>query len=333
MGSGESPAKRTLEGQVVKLDRGLPLVMLADGSHVRCKHATALVKGHQQRAVIGDAVLVDVADDADNAQIAQILPRSNQLVRKDPAQRNVAQVMAANFDLLMVAHPIGELNVRRLERELVLAHETGAQVMVVLTKSDLVDEAEASEAFAQVRALVAPGVEVVAVSEHEPLGVEALRQRIPAGSIAVLIGRSGVGKSSLVNLLAGSHVAQTTPVREADGKGRHTTVSRTMVDVQGGGRVVDMPGVRGLGLWESEMGIQAAFPDVAQLAESCRFRDCRHEGEPGCAVCAAVEEGFLDAARLDSYRHLVQENEQQERAHEEAQRVRNRTGHPRRRMG
>ena len=261
----QAPAGHPSQGQVVKLDRGLPLVLLTDGTEVRCKHATALVKGQQQRAVIGDFVAVTVANDADNGQIAQILPRKNQLVRKDPAQRSTAQVMAANFDTIMVAHPIAELNVRRLERELVLAHETGADVMVVLTKSDLADEGHVEQALQQVRALVAPGVDVVAVSEHEPATVEALRSRIPENSVAVLIGRSGVGKSSLVNLLAGSHVAQTTPVREADGKGRHTTVSRTMVDVRGGGRVVDMPGVRGLGLWESEAGIHAAFPDVAAL--------------------------------------------------------------------
>ena len=328
-----SSIQSSQRGQIVKLDRGLPLVLLADGSQVRCKHATALVKGHKQRAVIGDSVMVQVAPDADNGQISQILPRSNQLVRKDPAQRNVAQVMAANFDTVMVAHPIAELNIRRLERELVLAHETGAQVMVVLTKSDLADDEQLSAALAQVEALVAPGVDVVAVSEHEPATVEALRQRIPQGSVAVLIGRSGVGKSSLVNLLAGRQVAQTTPVRETDGKGRHTTVSRTMESVQGGGHVVDMPGVRGLGLWESEEGIQAAFPDIAELAASCRFRDCRHEGEPGCAVCEAVQDGRLKPERLDSYKHLVQENQEQERAYEEAQRVRSRTGHPRRRLG
>ena len=332
--TGEGPLdKETLPGQIVKLDRGLPLVQLEDGTQLRCKHAIALVKGQQQRAVIGDRVLVSVSDDADAAQIAHILPRENQLVRKDPAAATLPQVMATNFDTVVVAHPLGELNVRRLERELVLAHETGAAVVVALTKSDLVDEQQSAQVLSDVRAMVAPGVDVLAVSEHDLASVEALRQRIPTGSVAVLIGRSGVGKSSLVNLLAGSQVAATTPVREVDGKGRHTTVSRMMIDVQGGGRVVDMPGVRGLGLWESEAGIQAAFPDIAQLAASCHFRDCRHRDEPGCAVCAAIEAGQLDAARLASYQHLMEENEAQAQANEEAQRLRNRTGHPRRRKG
>ena len=323
--------RASVHGRVVKLDRGLPLVQLDTGAEVRCKHAIALVKGQHVRAVIGDNVLVRVEDDADNAQIVDIEPRANQFVRKDPAQRTQAQVMAANFDSVLVAHPVAELNVRRLERELVLAHETGAHVGVVLTKSDLASDEQVAHTLAQVKAMVAPGVKVLCISEHDPASVEAVRKLIPSDNVAVLIGRSGVGKSSLVNLLAGKHVAETTPVREADGKGRHTTVSRTMVNVAGGGQVVDMPGVRGLGLWESDYGIQAAFPDIARLAGGCRFRDCRHDDEPGCAVLQAVEEGVLDRMRLDSYRHLVQENEEQQQAREEADRVRSRTGHPRRR--
>ena len=323
--------RASVHGRVVKLDRGLPLVQLDTGAEVRCKHAIALVKGQHVRAVIGDNVLVRVDDDADNAQIVDIEPRANQFVRKDPAQRTQAQVMAANFDSVLVAHPVAELNGRRLERELVLAHETGAHVGVVLTKSDLASDEQVAHTLAQVKAMVAPGVKVLCISEHDPASVEAVRKLIPSDNVAVLIGRSGVGKSSLVNLLAGKHVAETTPVREADGKGRHTTVSRTMVNVAGGGQVVDMPGVRGLGLWESDYGIQAAFPDIARLAGGCRFRDCRHDDEPGCAVLQAVEEGVLDRMRLDSYRHLVQENEEQQQAREEADRVRSRTGHPRRR--
>lgn len=308
-------------GMVVKLDRGFPLIRTRDGKEFRCKHATAYVKGGNLRAVIGDRVEVDLPDGADMAQIIDILPRKNQFIRKDPAERAIAQVLAANFDTVIIAHPLSELNIRRLERELVLAHETGARVVVALTKSDLAeDEAQLSETFTLVRDIVSDQVDVLLVSEKEPESIELVRSYIPKGSVAILIGRSGVGKSSMVNLLAGGHVMDTTPVRESDGKGRHTTVSRAMIEVRGGGLVVDMPGVRGLGLWESADGIATAFSDVAELAEQCRFRDCKHEKEPGCAVLKAVEEGRIPIARVESYRNLMQENEEQRKRREEAER-------------
>ena len=314
---------------MVKLDRGFPLIRTQDGGEFRCKHATAYVKGGNLRAVIGDRVVVDLPDGADMAQIIDILPRKNQFIRKDPAERAIAQVLAANFDTVIIAHPLSELNIRRLERELVLAHETGARVVVALTKSDLAeDEAQLNATLALVRDIVSDQVDVLLVSEKEPESIELVRSYIPKGSIAVLIGRSGVGKSSMVNLLAGGHVMDTTPVRESDGKGRHTTVSRAMIDVRGGGSVVDMPGVRGLGLWESADGIAAAFSDVAELAGKCRFRDCKHEKEPGCAVLEAVEAGEIPVARVESYRNLMQENEEQRKRREEVERQASRGGAP-----
>jgi ribosome biogenesis GTPase len=215
---------------------------------------------------------------------------------------------------------LAELNVRRLERELVLAHETGAQVVVALTKADLAEDGQTERALEHVRHIVADGVRVLGISNQDPRSVEELRSCIPVGSVAVLIGRSGVGKSSLVNLLSGEEVQVTTPVRE-DGKGRHTTVNRCMVAVQGGGYIVDMPGVRGLGLWDADDGLAAAFPDIERLARECRFRDCTHTDEPGCAVKAAVEAGTVRIERLDSYVHLHTENEEQRRKREEAQRL------------
>lgn len=319
------------QGVVVQLDRGLPLVRLETGEELRCKHATALVKGEAVRAVIGDAVLVEVAENADVAQIAEILPRRRSFVRRDPAQRSQAQVLAANFDVVVVAQPLAELNIRRLERELVLAHETGARVVVALTKADLANEAQAADTITLVRNVVGTSAAVAVVSEQDAASIEALRTHISAGEIAVLIGRSGVGKSSLVNLLAGAQVQATTPVRQRDGKGRHTTVNRAIVPIEGGGFVIDMPGVRGMGLWESEEGLSAAFADIVTLAQECKFRDCSHADEPGCAVQAAVAAGTLHPARLDSYQHLVQESEDQKKAFEEAQRIQNRAGHPRRR--
>ena len=250
-------------GCVVKLDRGFPLVRLEDGAELRCKHATSLVKGERVRAVIGDRVRVSFAERNDKALIVEVLPRSRELVRKDPTERAVPQVLAANFDRVIVTQPSVEVNMRRLERELVLAHETGAAVSVVLTKADLAEsEDEVERVRERVRALVGADVETLVVSEATPESVEAVRALVPEGTTAVLIGRSGVGKSSLVNLLVGRDVQETGTVRETDGAGRHTTVSREMVSIPHGGYVVDMPGVRGLGLWDADAGIGVAFAAV-----------------------------------------------------------------------
>ncbi|MEC4183597.1 ribosome small subunit-dependent GTPase A [Adlercreutzia sp. R21] len=295
-------------GEVVKLDRGYPLVRFPDGERLRCEHATALVKGHDQRAVIGDVVSVSVPDAHDKGVIEAIAPRSREFVRKDPTERAVPQVLAANFQRVIVAQPVGEVNLRRLERELVLAFETGAAVTVVLTKADLAaSEADTESVVQAVRALAGPDTPVLLVSEADPSSVEAVRRLLAPGTTTVLIGRSGVGKSSLVNMLVGAEVLDVGAVREGDGKGRHTTVSREIVEVPGAGRIVDMPGVRGLGLWDADAGIEAAFSDIEELAASCRFRDCTHEAEPGCAVRAAVESGALPRARYDSYQALRQE--------------------------
>lgn len=320
------------DGEVVKLDRGFPLVRLVDGHQVRCEHATALVKEKSGRAVIGDKVEVSLPEGHDKGVIEFIEPRATEFVRKDPTERVLPQILAANFDRVIVAQPLAEVNFRRLERELVLAHETGAEVSVVLTKTDLADDAEVTAVADQVKALAGPNVALYRVSEADPSSVEDLRAvlaRKPEGAAAstaeptaVLIGRSGVGKSSLVNLLAGTEVQETGEVRETDGKGRHTTVSREIVALPGGGRVIDMPGVRGLGLWDAKEGIEAAFPDVVELAALCRFRDCKHEQEPGCAVREAVEDGRLSRQRFESYQALQRETEEVEERRELARRAR-----------
>jgi len=320
-----------LTGRVVKLDRGFPLVQSDVGAEFRCKHSTALVKGEKLRAVIGDRVVAEVSDSADMAQILEIEPRRNVLVRKDPTERAVAQVLAANFETIIIAHALTDLNIRRLERELVLAHETGAHVVVVLTKSDLVGDEKAAELCCAVESIVADGVGVLVVSEPQDKGLDALRECIPPGTTAVLIGRSGVGKSSLVNALAGHDIQRTGSVREGDGKGRHTTVSRAIIAVAQGGWIVDMPGIRGLGLWESEEGLAAAFPDITALTSHCRFRDCTHTTEPGCAVTAAVEAGILRRERVESYLHLKEENDRQNEKSEEARRMHIRAESSRRR--
>lgn len=328
--SASGEAER-MEGEVVKLDRGFPLVRTTDGREFRSEHATTLVKstkgtaalgteaGESGRAVIGDRVELFVPSDHDKAIIERILPRTRELVRKDPTERAVPQVLAANFDRVIIAQALSEVNMRRLERELVLSCKTGAAVTVVLTKADLAESEQQVESIRQqVQALAGPDTETIVVSADDPDSVEAVRALMPEGTTTVLIGRSGVGKSSLINLLCGEDVQETGSVRATDGKGRHTTVSREMIPVPDGGRVVDMPGVRGLGLWEADAGIEAAFADIAELAEKCRFRDCRHEKEPGCAVRAAVEAGRVDPARFASYQGLKAETSKMKRRCEQA---------------
>lgn len=308
-------------GEVVKLDRGYPLVRFPDGALLRCEHATALVKGHDQRAVIGDVVEVAVPAGHDKGVIASIAPRTREFVRKDPTERALPQVLAANFERVIVAQPVGEVNLRRLERELVLAFETGAAVTVVLTKADLTDDGASEAVVRRVRDLAGPAVDVLLVSEADAASVEAVRRLLAPGTTTVLIGRSGVGKSSLVNMLVGAEVLEVGAVREGDGKGRHTTVSREIVEVPGAGRIVDMPGVRGLGLWDADAGIEAAFPDIEALAGQCRFRDCTHTGEPGCAVGAALEAGTLPEGRYESYQALKQEMASVKNRREQARRL------------
>lgn len=310
-------------GEVVKLDRKFPLVELACGERIRCEHSAELKKRGKTRAVIGDVVEVSVPAGHDVGIIEAIRPRSSQFVRKDPTERALPQVLAANFDRVIVVQPIDRLNMKRLERELVLAHETGADVAVALTKADLLSGAEVADALQGVGELAGPSVEVVAVSKDDVETVARVRSLVGEGTTSVFIGRSGAGKSTLVNLLVGEEARATSEVRASDGKGRHKTVSREimrlpMVDGLGGGRIVDMPGVRGLGLWDADEGIGAAFSDIEELALGCRFRDCKHDREPGCAVRAAVEDGRISRSRLDSYLGLQGELAKTARRREQA---------------
>ena len=299
-------------GEVVKLDRKFPLIELEDGQRLRCEHSADLKKRGKVRAVIGDIVEVSVPEGHDVGIIESIEPRSSQFVRKDPTERAVPQVLAANFDRVIVVQPIDHLNLKRLERELVLAHETGADVVVALTKADLLDSAQVAQAVCDVNELAGSAVQVMAVSKDDAASIAEVRKLMAEGTTSVLIGKSGAGKSTLVNLLLGEDARATSEVRASDGKGRHKTVSREVmqlpvIDGLGGGRIVDMPGVRGLGLWDADEGIGAAFSDIEELATECRFRDCKHKGEPGCAVQAAVAAGDISQARLESYLGLQEE--------------------------
>ncbi len=231
----------------------------------------------------------------------------------------MAHTLAANIDVVMLVHALtAPPNQRRLEREMVLAWDSGARPVVVLTKTDLVPDFAASVASLQD---VAPDVDVVTASGITGDGVERLRAYAAGSGTIALLGASGVGKSTLVNSLVGHGRMATGLVREGDGKGRHTTTAAELISLPDGGWLIDTPGVRAVSLWSSGTGIERAFADVFELMDHCRFRDCKHEQEPGCAVTDAVNSGALDPRRLDSMKRLVAEEasiEDEQKAREKA---------------
>jgi ribosome biogenesis GTPase len=295
-------------GRVVRLDRGFPLVVCPRGAY-RAEHAISLVKGDDgRRACVGDWVALRIPDAHDKALIEAIAPRRGVLSRWDGRGRGQRQTLAANLDLVCVVQPLSKRGpaVDRVARSAVLAAQGGIGLAVVLTKADRVDD----DAIVRARACIAEclgDVACVVTSSRAGRGVDEVRGLVAPGSTALFLGESGAGKSSLVNALLGAEVLGTSSVRARDDSGRHTTVARRMLKVPGAGVVVDAPGLRSLRLLDEYEGLARAFPDVSALVPSCRFRDCTHGGEPGCAVRPAVESGHIPAARLEQYRSLVAE--------------------------
>ncbi|WP_409328521.1 ribosome small subunit-dependent GTPase A [Trujillonella humicola] len=289
----------TRPARVARIDRGL-LTVLAAGGERRAHPAPALHEG------TGPAVGDWVALRGDLA--VAVLPRRTAFVRTAAGRTSAPQVVAADLDTVLVVDALdGPVRLRRIERYLAVAWGSGAEPVVVLTKADLCDDVPA--AVGEVAAAVL-GVEVVAVSAVTGAGVEAVGALLGPGRTGALVGPSGVGKSSLVNALAGEPLVATGAVRAADRRGRHTTTARELHRLPSGGLLVDTPGMRELALADDE-GVDTAYADVAELALSCRFRDCGHRSEPGCAVVAAVEEGLLDAGRLSGWRKLQAEARRQ----------------------
>ncbi|MFE3542227.1 ribosome small subunit-dependent GTPase A [Nocardia sp. NPDC059177] len=235
--------------------------------------------------------------------VRRLLPRRSAIVRSSVSGRSVAQVLASNVDTVLICTAAdGDVDLGRLERMLALAWESHAQPVIVLTKADAAEHIPLDA----VRA-VAPGVTVLAVSAAAEVGLDVLAA-VLNGTVA-LIGPSGAGKSTLANALLGAEVFATNAVRAVDGKGRHTTVHRELRPLPGGGTLIDTPGLRGVGLYDAAEGIGKTFSDIESLAENCRFADCGHETEPGCAIRAALADGTLSERRLTSYRKLARENE------------------------
>ncbi len=242
-------------------------------------------------------------------RIMATLPRKSRFERLDPSsKRRQAQTIAVNFDALFFLMSLNQnFSVRRLERFLAAGATSGAPVVVVLTKSDLVEADELADLIAQAKAH-AGGVDVLAISSLTGSGLEQLAPYVQPRKTLAFIGSSGVGKSSLVNALAGEDLMPTLEIREWDAKGRHTTTERELVRLSSGALVIDTPGMRELGLWEADAGLSDAFADIEELIGHCRFSDCRHATEPGCAIKAALESGTLDAARWEAYLRLKVES-------------------------
>ena len=254
------------------------------------------------RPAVGDFVVLEPRDDA--SLIRGLLPRRSSLSRKVPGEVTAEQVLAVNIDFVVIVEPLDAgPNLRRVERYLTAAWQSGAQPVVALTKSDVADDS--LQALSTVTD-VAPGAEVVLTSVITGEGLDRLRALDRPGATLVVLGRSGAGKSSLINELSGDEVMPTRAVR-ADGKGRHTTTHRQMLSLPGGGSIIDTPGIRELQLWDASDTTDTTFPDIANLAGACRFNDCAHVTEPGCRVLEAVRDGELDPARLQSYRKQLRE--------------------------
>ena len=293
--AAELPAG-SVPARVSRVDRGRLSVLTADGESRVHPGAGLYDESGLSGPAVGDWVAV-------RGELAvAVLPRTSAFVRTVAGRTSAAQVVAANLDTVVVVDSLtGEARLRRVERYLAVAWSSGATPVVVLTKADLCDDVAAGVNQVREDAL---GVEVLAVSSVTGEGVDAVRALLAPGRTGAMVGPSGVGKSSLVNALSGDTIADTGEIRESDGRGRHTTTARELHLLPGGGLLVDTPGMRELSLYDDSEGVDTAYADVTALAADCRFRDCQHRTEPGCAVAAAIEDGSLDPARYNAWRKL-----------------------------
>lgn len=315
-------AQGLLPGRVVRVDRGQCDIVTPQGTF-RTDTAFVVPRDPMRIVCTGDWAAVD--PDGDPRFVRALLPRRTAFVRSTSSKRSEGQVLATNVDHIAICVSLAvELDLGRVERFLALALSSAngdallrdrasagdgaAETLVVLTKADLVPDAATLSHLVQDVERLAPGVQVLPVSSTTGEGVDVF-SAIVSGGTSVLLGASGAGKSTLANTLLGHDVMEVQATRDIDGKGRHTTTTRNLLVLPSGGVLIDTPGLRGVGLWDAETGVGQVFSEIEDLAEGCRFHDCAHETEPGCAVLAAIEDGSLPERRMDSYRKLLRENQ------------------------
>jgi ribosome biogenesis GTPase len=304
-----------LPARVLREDRTVWQVLTAQGA-VSAEATGQLLHGmldRHDRPATGDWLAIAMPERSPHARIHAILPRRSCLVRRAAGTSGDDQLIAANVDTVFVVCGLdGDYNLRRIERYLALVRDGGATPVVVLNKRDTCTEAERRQAEV---AAITVGAPVLLTSAATGDGLDALRRHLRPGATAALLGSSGAGKSSLANRLLAEARQVTGAVRDDDSRGRHTTTARELLPLPGGGVLLDTPGMRELQLAVDEASLDVSFDDIARLAASCRFNDCSHTGEPGCAVVAAVQDGTLAAGRLAGFRKLKREHESDRQRH------------------
>ncbi len=294
-------------GRIARVSRGFSLVFTGGDAVLAASGSTR----SQTDLVPATGDYVVVADDPeDGPSLAAIAPRRSELTRRAAGRIPEPQVLAANVDDVFVMESLDrDVNVRRVERQLVLAWQSGAEPVIVLTKADQSDDPEA--VAAEVGA-IAPGVSIITTSAETDQGIDEIAARLDDTRTVALLGLSGIGKSTLVNRLSDGVVQRTGEVRATDRRGRHTTVTRDLIPLPGGGFIIDTPGIREMGLWQAYDGMAKTFPEISGEIPHCRFADCKHLDEPGCAVSAAMASGLIPERRLEHWRDLTEELDLQE---------------------